>query len=66
MQRAAAEGGEGFERLGINAREFSQLGADKAVSVLAEKLDALGNAGERNSAMMQILGRSGAALLPTL
>ena len=73
MQRAAVEAGDGvatyadsFEKLGINAESFLKLSADQQFSAMADALSNVANPAERTALAMEVLGRSGASLIPLM
>lgn len=62
-----AEGTEmTFARLGLNARQLSQVPIDTALGKIADKINKLGNQAARGAAVFSIFGKRGAELMPLL
>lgn len=61
-----AAAAESFNRLGLSARELSQLPAEQRLGKIADALSRIPDEARRTAATMDILGRAGTMLLPML
>ena len=73
MQKAlvgAEEGGKeavaALDRLGLSAQQILTLSPDKQFEAIAQKIASIQDPAERTTAAMNLFGRSGAELIPTL
>ena len=73
MQKAlvgAEEGGKeavaALDRLGLSAQQIFGLSPDKQFEAIAQKIASIQDPAERTTAAMNLFGRSGAELIPTL
>lgn len=72
MRESLAQGGTGgasgdvLRRMGINAREFSDMALPQAVALVGDRMHELGNATDRAAGLTQLFGRSWRELLPLL
>jgi hypothetical protein len=73
MQKAlvgAEEGGKeavaALDRLGLSAKQILTLSPDKQFEAIAQKIASIQDPAERTTAAMNLFGRSGAELIPTL
>ena len=66
MQKGLAAGDTGFEKLGLSIESLKGLSPDEQMKVIADKLAAIEDPGERAAAAMDIFGKSGANLMPLL
>jgi hypothetical protein len=57
---------DAFNRLGLSAASLKQMGAEQALSVIADKMNTVENASERTALAIDIFGKSGAPMLNLL
>ena len=57
---------EGFERLGLNFQTLTNQSTEKQIAQIADAVNALPDPAARAAAMVDLFGKSGAALLPML
>lgn len=57
---------ESFAKLGINAETFATLGVEEKLLVLAGAMDKGKNSAENMTAVMRVMGKSGAEMMPLL
>lgn len=55
-----------FTKLGISMDQIRHSSPDEMMKIIADKLKAMGDAGKASASAMQLLGRSGKDLVPTL
>lgn len=64
---AAAMGGEhtgrAFKELGLDGKQLSQMGLDRAIDVIADKFKEMGHSAAANRIAMELFGRDGTRLL---
>jgi len=66
LNKAAATGNKAFEELGISQEQLAATDAVGKFELVADGLAGIDDAAMRTSLAMQLFGRSGAMLLPTL
>jgi hypothetical protein len=57
---------DAFTKLGLSAESLKQMGAEQALSVIADKMNTVENASERTALAIDIFGKSGAPMLNLL
>lgn len=66
MQKALSQGSDAFQRLGLDAGALKQAGTEEAVSQVATAIAGIKDPADRAAAAMELFGKSGSSLIPTL
>lgn len=66
VQKAAVDGSKSFQSLGMSSAQFLELAPEDQFRAVAEHVMGLSTPAERSAAAVELLGKSGAALLPVL
>lgn len=66
MNKRLVDSPKAFEKLGLSAAALKNMRADEAFALIAQKIQSIENPAQQTSAAMQLLGRSGASVLPLL
>jgi uncharacterized protein YoxC/gas vesicle protein len=66
LQRGAVEGSKGFQTLGMSTQQFLALSGEEQFQAVAEHVMSMATPAERSAAAMELLGKSGATLMPVL
>lgn len=66
LSDGSAEGARAFDRIGVKASDLEGLNLDQQLALVAERLQGIGDTGQRAQAAMDVLGRSGGRLMQAL
>ena len=64
MQKNLSEGSDAFSQIGLNISDLKKLSPEKQFMAIADQISRLSDDADRTRALMDIFGKSGAALAP--